>query len=88
MRNNEINFFSFVGDWRKQTQTINQHMRSFYLHNMFVVIQMNCHQQRDAATGALQFQLDGAGNPVNDASGNPIPLMEDCVQEVGNLIKI
>ena len=48
---------------------------------------MNCHQQHNPGTGALQFQLDGAGNLVNDASGNPIPLMEDCVQEVGNFFK-
>ena len=24
--NNETNFFSFIGDWQEQTQSINQHM--------------------------------------------------------------
>ena len=53
-----------------------------------MVVQMNCCQQHNVATGALQFQVDAAGNVVNDTSGNPILLMEDCVQEVGNLFDI
>ena len=81
---NETAFFLFVGNWHKQTQAINQHMKSFHLHNVFMVVQMGCHQ-RQHATGALQFQVDAGGNPVHDASGNPIPEMEDCVQEIGNL---
>ena len=83
LHNNETNFFSFVGNWCKQMQAINQHMRSFHLHNVFMVVQMG-HRQRQNAGGALQFQLDGAGNPIQDAIGNPIPEMEDCMQEVGN----
>ena len=44
--NNETNFFSFVGDWHEQTQTINQHMQSFHLHGgVFMVVQMGCCQQ-------------------------------------------
>ena len=62
-------------------------MHSFYVHDVFVVIQMNHCQQRNAS-GALQFHVDATGNPVNDTSGNPIPIMEDCVQEVGNLFNI
>ena len=43
LQNNETNFFSFVGDWHKQMQAINQHMQSFYLHNVFMVVQMGCY---------------------------------------------
>ena len=39
-------------------------------------------------TGALQFQVNGAGNPLLDASGNQIPLMENCVQEIGSLFDV
>ena len=48
LHNNETNFFSSVGNWRKQTQTLNQHMHSFYLHNVFMVVQMSHCQQRNA----------------------------------------
>ena len=44
LRNNETNFFSFVGNWHEQMKTLNQHKRSFCLHNVFMVIQMNRHQ--------------------------------------------
>ena len=42
--NNKTNFFSFIGNWSEQTQTINQYMRSFHMFNVFMVIQMNSHQ--------------------------------------------
>ena len=29
LHNNNTNFFSFVGDWHEQTQTINQHVHAF-----------------------------------------------------------
>ena len=87
LRNNETNFFSFVGNCRDQNQTLNQHMRAFYLHNVFMVIQMGRCQQRNA--GVLQFQVEPATyNSVTNASGNQIPIMEDCVQEIGNLFNI
>ena len=87
LRNNETNFFSFVGDCWVQTQLINQHMQSFCLHNVFMVVQMGHCQQRNAVD-AVQYQLDATGNQVLDASRNPIPEMEDYVQEVGNLFDI
>ena len=52
-----------------------------------MVVQMG-HCQRQNTGGALQFQVNAGGNPVHDASGNPIPEMEDYVQEVGNLFNI
>ena len=39
-------------------------------------------------TVALQFQVDGTGNPVLDASENQIPLTENYVQEIGSLFDI
>ena len=37
----------------------------------------------------MQFQVDSAtGDLVNDTDGNPIPIMEDCVQEIGSLFDI
>ena len=84
LRNNETNFFSFVGNWREQTQSVNQHMQFFYLHNVFMVVKMG-YCQRQNAGGVMQYQLDGMGNQVSDTSGYPIPEMEDYVQEVGNL---
>ena len=48
---------------------------------------MGCRQQHNAG-GVVQCQLDAAGNQVLDASRNPIPEMEDYVQEVGNLFNI
>ena len=63
-------------------------MRAFYLHNVFMVVQLGRHQQRNGG-GVLQFQMDPVtGNPVTDTSGNRIPIMEDCVQEIGNLFDI
>ena len=46
--NIKTNFFSFVGNWHKQMQTINQSMRSFCLHDVFMVVQMGCCQQQNA----------------------------------------
>ena len=68
LRNTQTNFFSFVASWREQIQAINIHLRSFYMHNVFVVCQMATRQARDPATGALRFQLDATGNPVLDAA--------------------
>ena len=37
----------------------------------------------------MQFQVDSAtGDLVNDTDGNPIPIMEDCVQEIGSSFDI
>ena len=54
---------------------------------MFLVVQIAQHQARNA-TGALQFQMDGMGNPILDASGNQIPLMENHIQEIGSIFDI
>ena len=48
---------------------------------------MGCHQQQNA-TVALQFQVDAGGNPIQNTGGNPIPKMEDFIQEVSNLFNI
>ena len=84
---NDKNFFSFVGNWREQMQTLLQHFSSYYMHNKFMVVQvLQC--QECNGTGALQFQVNGTGNPVLDASGIQIPLMENYVQEIGSLFDI
>ena len=36
----------------------------------------------------MKFQVDVGGNPVHNTSGNPIPEMEDYIQEVRNLFDI
>ena len=87
LRLNDTNFFSFVGNWREQTQTMHQHLRACYMHNVFMVVQiLQC--QVCNGTGVLQFQVNGGGNPLCDASGNQIPLMENYVQEIGSLFDI
>ena len=60
-------------------------MRSFCLHDVFMVVQMGCQQQN---AGASQIQMDAGGNLIHDASGNPIPEMKESLQEVGNLFNI
>ena len=52
-----------------------------------MVVQMGHHQRQNAGS-VLQFQMDAAGDQILDTSGNPIPEMEDYVQEVGNLFII
>ena len=87
LRSNEMNFFSFVGNWREQMHTLHQHFCLYCMHNVFTVVQISQRQVRNG-TGALQFQVNGGGNPVLDASGNPVPLMENYVQEIGSLFYI
>ena len=87
LHSNDTNFFSFVGNWHEQMQTMHQHPRAYHMHNVFVVVQIAQRQVRNGS-GALQFQVDGAGNPVLDASANQIPLMENHVQEIGSLFDI
>ena len=87
LHSNNTNFFSFVGNWREQMQTMHQHLCWYYMHNTFMVVQISQHQVHNG-TRALQFQVDGRGNPVLNASGNPIPLMENYVQEIGSLFDI
>ena len=65
-----------MGSWHEQTQTLHQHLCSYYMHNMFMVVQ-NLQQQVHNGTGILQFQVDGTGNLVLDASGNQVPQMEN-----------
>ena len=49
--------------------------------NMFIVQVSHC-QQHDAAS-VLQFQVDAAtGNPINNAHGNPVQIMEEHVQKI------
>ena len=52
-----------------------------------MVVQIAQHQAHNA-TGVLQFQVDGMGNPITDASGNQIPLMENYIQEIGSIFDI
>ena len=87
LRSNDTNFFSFVGNWREQTQILNQHFRSYYMHNVFMVVQISQRQSRNAG-GVLQFQVDATDNQVVDGNGNPVPLMEDFVQEIGSIFDI
>ena len=87
LHSNDTNFFSFVGNWHEQKQTMHQHLRLHYMHNAFMVVQVSQCQVHNG-TGALQFQVNGAGNLMLDASGNQIPLMENYVQEIGSLFDI
>ena len=68
-------------------QTLHQHFRLCHMHNMFKVVQI-VQRQAHNATGALQFQLDGMGNPVLDTGGNQIPVMENYVLEIGSIFDI
>ena len=68
-------------------QTLCQHLGSHCMYNVFLVVQIAQRQARNA-TGVPQFQVDGTGNPVLDDSGNQIPLMENCVQEIGSIFDV
>ena len=52
LRTNDSNFFSFVGNWRKQTQNLHQHLCSCYMHNVFLVAQI-VQRQVHNGTGVL-----------------------------------
>ena len=54
LHTNDLNFFSFVGNWREQTQTLHQHLHSCCMHNVFAVVQIVQCQACDG-TGVLQF---------------------------------
>ena len=87
LHTNDSNFFYFVGIWREQMQTLHQHFRLCYMHYVFTVVQIVQRQVRNG-TGVLQFQVDAMGNPIHDASGNQIPLMENYVQEIVSIFDI
>ena len=84
---NDSNFFSFVGNWREQTQTLHQHLHLHHMHNVFTVVQIVQCQARNA-TGVPQFQVDAGGNPITNSSRNQFLLMENCVQEISSIVDI
>ena len=87
LRMNDSNFFSFIGNGHEQTQTLHQHFHSHCMYNVFTVVQIAQCQVWNG-TGALQFQVDAMGNPIHNASGNQIPLMEHYIQEIGSIFDI
>ena len=57
------------------------------MHNVFAVVQIAQCQVHNR-TGVLQLQVDAGGNPITDASGNQVPLMENYVQIIGSIFDI
>ena len=83
----KTNFFSFVAGWREQVQAINIHLKSYYMHNVFVICQVVQRQQTDA-NGQPRWQVDANGARIQDANGNDLPLMEDIVTSISPLFDI
>ena len=40
LRTNDSNFFSFMGNWLEQTQTLHQHLCLHHMHNMCLIVQI------------------------------------------------